>query len=57
MSTRKLFSTSQVIEFLNDSDESEAVYSSEDEYKIRKSDLETESSSDEGMFASRCLFM
>ena len=57
MSTRKLFTTSQVIEFLNDSDESEAVYSSEDEYKIRKSDLDTESSSDEGMFASRCLFM
>ena len=45
---QKDHSNSQVLALINESDDSDPVYSSEDEFKPTKSDMETESSSENG---------
>ena len=46
--SRKIIPNSQVLALINESDDSDPVYSSEDEFKPTKSDMETESSSENG---------
>ena len=46
--SRKIIPNSQVLELINKSDDSDHVYSSEDEFKTTMSDIETESSSENG---------
>ena len=45
---RKIIPNSQVLVFINESADSDPVYSYEDEFKPTMSDMETESSSENG---------
>ena len=46
--SRKFIPYSKVLELINESDDSDPVYSSKDEFKPTESDLESESSSENG---------
>ena len=46
--SRKIIPNSQVLALINESDDSDRVYSSEDEFKPTKSDMEAESSIENG---------